>query len=285
MIIQLLMCLIVSSTYAVLASGFSLLYSVGRTLNLAYTVYYMLGAFLFYWLRIGVGFPTLIAVILSILFVVVIGTAIQYLVQYVVEHELIMLVLTFIIGAIIASVISHFITAGVLYLIIPSVIEGTVSVMDVQIPLQYFLSLSTVLFIIILFWVMQFKTPLGITLRAVAQDREMAILLGINPHRVRLYANLIAVFLAGVAGVVVAPMYPWSSTMWLHPLLVLLAIAIMGGLGSFYGCIIASFVIGFAESIVVFLLPGAAYLKDVVPMLIALLILLVRPQGLRGVKI
>ncbi|MEM0083410.1 MAG: branched-chain amino acid ABC transporter permease [Candidatus Nezhaarchaeales archaeon] len=285
MILQILICLIASSTYAILASGFSLLYSVGRMLNLAYTVYYMLGAFLLYWLRVDVGLPILPAVILSILLVTIIGTAIQYLIQQITGHELIMLVLTFIIGAIIASVISHFITTGVLYLIIPSVIEGTVPVMDVHIPLQYFLTLSAVLFVIILFWIIQFRTPLGTTLRAVAQDSEMAVLLGINPHRVKLYANVIAVFLAGVAGVVVAPMYPWSSTMWLHPLLVLLAIAIMGGLGSFYGCIIASFIIGFAENIVVFLIPGAAYLKDVVPMLLALLILLVRPQGLRGVKI
>jgi branched-chain amino acid transport system permease protein len=245
----------------------------------------MLAAYIFYWLQVEAAFNPLLAALISVLFVVAVGLLTQFFIERISGYELLTFILTFLFAVVIASILSRVVTAGVTFLIIPPLIRGAVTLMDTNIPWQFLLSLFMVFVIIILFWVIQFKTSLGVTLRAVAQDMEIASLLGISRKRVMLYGNLIATALAGLAGIVVAPLYAWESTMWLHPLIVLLAITILGGLGSFYGCILGSFVIGFIETAVVILLPQGAYLRDVAAMSFALAILLIRPRGLRGVEL
>lgn len=285
MIGQIIIYFVNASVYSVLSSGFGLLYSVTRTFNLAYTVYYMLAAYVFYWLQVVIGCHPLLAALISVLFAMAVGFLTQFFIQRISGSELLTFVLTFLSAVIISIILSRVITAGVTFIIIPPLIRGSVTLMDVCVPLQFLLSLFMVVVIIILFWVIQFRTSLGVALRAVAQDREIASLLGIDHKRVMLYGNLIATALAGLAGIVVAPLYAWESTMWLHPLIVLLAITILGGLGSFYGCILGSFVMGFIETAIVILFPQGAYLRDMAVMSFALVILLIRPHGLRGVEL
>ena len=71
--------------------------------------------------------------------------------------------------------------------------------------------------------------------------------------------------------------------MWAHPLVMMFAAVILGGLGSVKGSFIGAFILGYTEVLVVFLVPTGSFIKGSVAMLIMVIILLVRPEGLYGV--
>jgi branched-chain amino acid transport system permease protein len=71
--------------------------------------------------------------------------------------------------------------------------------------------------------------------------------------------------------------------MWMHPLVMVMAIVVLGGLGSVKGSFVGAFILGFVEVLVVFLIPAGAFLKGAIALLVMVVILLVRPEGLFGV--
>ncbi|MDO9333045.1 MAG: hypothetical protein Q7T57_00775, partial [Dehalococcoidales bacterium] len=108
-------------------------------------------------------------------------------------------------------------------------------------------------------------------------------LMGINVSRILLITMTIASALAAIAGVVVAPTLVLEPYMWTHPLVMIMAIVVLGGLGSVKGSLIGAFIIGFVETAVVFLLPSGSFLKGAIALIVMVVILLVRPEGLFGV--
>ena len=130
---------------------------------------------------------------------------------------------------------------------------------------------------------MLMNTKLGLAIRSTAQDREVANLMGMNVHRVAMATVAISVALAAIAGVVVAPVFVVDPFMWLTPLVTMLAIVVLGGLGSLKGSLVGALVIGYVEAITVFALPQGAFLKGAVALSIMVLVLLARPEGLFGV--
>ena len=107
--------------------------------------------------------------------------------------------------------------------------------------------------------------------------------MGMNVHRVAMMTVAISAALAAIAGVVVAPVFVVDPFMWLSPLVTMLAIVVLGGLGSLKGSLIGAFIIGFVEAITVFTLPAGAFLKGAVALTIMVVVLLIRPEGLFGV--
>jgi branched-chain amino acid transport system permease protein len=94
----------------------------------------------------------------------------------------------------------------------------------------------------------------------------------------------VSVMLAAVAGVIVAPLFVLDPHMWMHPLIMMLAIVVLGGLGSIKGSFVGAYILGFAETLVAFLIPMGAFLKGSVALSIMILVLLIRPEGLFGVS-
>ncbi|MDY7036852.1 MAG: branched-chain amino acid ABC transporter permease, partial [Thermodesulfobacteriota bacterium] len=123
----------------------------------------------------------------------------------------------------------------------------------------------------------------GNAIRTVAEDREIANLMGINVTRIYLITMGISIALAGLGGAIVAPIYTVNPLMWMQPLIVVLASVVLGGLGSIKGSIIAAFVLGFAETAVVFLIPDGSFLRGAVSLTIMVVVLQLRPEGLYGV--
>jgi branched-chain amino acid transport system permease protein len=71
--------------------------------------------------------------------------------------------------------------------------------------------------------------------------------------------------------------------MWMHPLIMMMAVVVLGGMGSIKGSFVGAYILGFAEALVVFLIPMGAYLKGSVALTIMILVLLMRPEGLFGI--
>jgi branched-chain amino acid transport system permease protein len=127
------------------------------------------------------------------------------------------------------------------------------------------------------------KTRLGLAIRSMAEDREVANLMGMNESLLAMITMGISVGLAGFTGAVLAPLTVLNPYMWMEPLIIMMAVVVLGGLGSIKGSFIAAYILGFTEALVVFLIPAGAFLKGSVALTIMILVLLIRPEGLFGV--
>ena len=148
---------------------------------------------------------------------------------------------------------------------------------------QQLLTFGIVLLLLVATWLFLMKTRTGVAIRSTAQDREIANLMGINVPRMEMTTMAISAALAAVAGALVAPLLVLTPGMWTHPLVMVLAIVVLGGLGSLKGSLIGAFILGFAENLVIFLAPSGSYLKTSVALTIMIIVILIRPEGLFGV--
>jgi branched-chain amino acid transport system permease protein len=155
--------------------------------------------------------------------------------------------------------------------------------LGVRVLNQHLLILGVVAVVIVIVWLILAKTKLGIALRATAQDAEVANLMGISVPRTLMITMGIATGLAGIAAVVVAPISTIYPFMWSPPLVMVLVIVVLGGLGSIKGAIIGAFIIALVENSVSNLMPSYSYLKVVFAILAMVIVLTVRPGGLFGV--
>jgi branched-chain amino acid transport system permease protein len=86
-----------------------------------------------------------------------------------------------------------------------------------------------------------------------------------------------------IASVVVAPIFVVEPSMWMHPIIMILAIVVLGGLGSLKGSFIAAYLLAFSEVAVVNWLPIGAFVKSAVALLVMVIVLLIKPEGMFGV--
>jgi branched-chain amino acid transport system permease protein len=274
--------LVTGGVYALLAIGFSLIFGNARVINMAHTGFFMLAAYgLYYFIR-KLGLDTPWAIIITLPAVTLVGIlAYRFLINPIREHHAAVLLMT----VALALAFQEIMTAAFFskFWSIPSLIPGFTNILGVSVLNQNMLVLGVVAVVIVAVWLILSKTKLGIALRATAQDAEVATLMGISVPRTLMITMGIATFLAAVAAVVVAPIWTIHPTMWTPPLVMVMVIVVLGGLGSIKGAIIGAFIIALVEISVAILIPQYAYLKVVFAILAMIIVLIVRPGGLFGV--
>jgi branched-chain amino acid transport system permease protein len=274
--------LIKGGTYALLAVGFSLIFGVARMINLSHTCFYMLAAYGIYAFTKLLGIPIIASAALSLLATTIIGILTYRLfIDRVREHQVTVMLITLALAMVFQEWMILAFSSEPLGA--PSFITGYWEIIGVKVSYQNLLTFGIALTVLLGVWAVLSKTRLGVAIRATAQDSEIANLMGINVRRILLITMALAAALAAVAGVVVAPTLTLEPRMWTSPLVMIMAIVVLGGLGSVKGSFIGAFIIGFIEVLVVFLMPGGAFLKGAFALLVMVLILLVRPEGLFGV--
>ncbi len=274
--------LVTSGVYALLAIGFSLIFGVARIVNLAHTAFYMLAAYLINSLAVAAGLNLLLSSLLAIAIVTIVGTlSYKFVIARVRQHEATTLIVTIALAIIIQEAI--ILGYGGDPRSVPPLIGGTTEIFGVTVRNQQLLTLGVVFVLLVATWAFLMKTRPGVAIRATAQDREVANLMGMAVPRVEMIAVAISAAYAAIAGALIAPLLVLTPGMWTHPLVMILAVVILGGLGSLKGSLIGAFVLGFAETLVVFLAPSGAFLKTSVALTIMLIVILIRPQGLFGV--
>jgi branched-chain amino acid transport system permease protein len=274
--------LVNGSAYALLAIGFSLIFGVARIVNIAHTGFYMLAAYCLYALLLWGGLGVLGSGIAAVLSVTLLSLLCYRLViEPVRQHEAAVLISTIALALIFQETMLRIF--GGHYLGIPSAVEGVVNVGGIIVPWQRLIILGVGAVMLLATWVLLYRTRLGLAIRATANDLEVANLMGMDVNRVAMTTVAISVGLAAVAGVSVAPVFVVDPFMWLAPLVTVLSIVVLGGLGSIFGSIVGALIIGYVEAITVFALPQGAFLKGAVSLSIMVIVLLVRPEGLFGV--
>ena len=274
--------LINGSTYAMLAIGFSLVFGVARIVNIAHTAFYMVAAYCIYFVTHKLRMHPVVGMFVGVILVTVVGLiAYKLFIDPIREHEAAVLIGTIAMAIALQEVMLIMFTGD--YLSVPALVPGFFSILGVKVFYQQLLTFAAVLVILGgLRWLLM-KTRLGLAIRSTAQDREVANLMGMNESRVAMLTVGISIALAGFTGAVIVPLTIVEPFMWMHPLIMMMAVVVLGGLGSIKGSFYAAYILGFAEAVVVFVLPMGAFLKGSVALSIMILVLLIRPEGLFGI--
>ena len=164
----------------------------------------------------------------------------------------------------------------------PPIYPQVMDIVGVYLTVQRFLIiLIALVFIIVLNFVIH-KTSLGRSMRAVAQDKKAAALVGISVNRITSITFALGSALAAAAGSQLGPIFVVSPTMGMVPILKAFVVIILGGMGSIPGAIMGGYLLGVVESL------GAGYISskymDMYAFVILILVLSFRPQGLMGKK-
>jgi branched-chain amino acid transport system permease protein len=164
--------------------------------------------------------------------------------------------------------------------VLPPILDGSVDIFGAILTLQNRVVISVSSLTLLVFWAFLKKNRYGIAMRAVAQDMETARLVGINLETVYLLTIGLGSLMAGVGGVLLAPIYYLWPTLGGIALLKGFIIVVFGGLGSIRGTVLASFILGLVEAFAAFVL-GLGWALPVM-FLFMMLILIIKPSGLLG---
>jgi branched-chain amino acid transport system permease protein len=161
--------------------------------------------------------------------------------------------------------------------------RGTVSVGDVVLAISSLCTIAVLVVVVLLLQLLFLRTKLGLALRAVANNPESSSLSGLNVGRLLMVGWALAAGLGAVAGVMIAPKVYLDPSMMDTILIYALAAAVLGGLDSPIGAVVAAWVIGVTENLAGTYLDWVGNdLKIGVPLVAMFVILLTRPQGLFG---
>ena len=278
---QVLNGLLVGSYYIVLSLGLSLIFSLGGVVNLAHGAFYALGAYLAYEVERRLGFAG--AIVLSPIGVALVGVLIERWFLRRLYHEDPMLSLLFTFGLAMTAEQSLRLIWGTtgLPFAIPAALKGQLLLGDFIYSYYRLTVLAVTAATILGCWVLLHRTAFGMIVRAGTRDPEMVRAMGISLGPALTAVFALGVALAGLAGVMSAPLAGIQPAMGTEILTAAFVVVVIGGLGSFWGVVYAGLLVGVVRGITVVFYPPAAEASMYILMA---LILLVRPRGLMGEK-
>ncbi|HXD42750.1 MAG TPA: branched-chain amino acid ABC transporter permease [Ramlibacter sp.] len=278
-LIQSLNSLALGGVLFMLAAGFSLIFGLMRIANLAHGAYFMVGAYIgFTVLERGYGFGA--AVLAAGLGVGILGGIVERVVLRRLAGNTLSQVLATLGVAFVIADASLWIWGGDPRPVPPpALLAGGVQLFGLTFPLYRLAVLVFSIVVAIGLWLLLDQTRLGMMIRASVDDRQMAQGIGVPASTLFTVVFCLGTALAGIGGVVAAPILSVYPGLDADMLPLALVVVILGGLGSLAGAFVGSFVIGFIYSFGQVLFPDLAYIILFLPMVV---ILAARPRGLFG---
>jgi len=270
---------LLSGLYALIAVGFTMIFSVGRVLNLAYGVYIMLGGYAYYVAAQFLGMPKILSFVFAVLVGVMFGILTYLILVRRLEHDPVKVeISTLILAVVMQSLIILVFNAAPksMWPLIP----GALHFEGMSITNNVLLAMIVSWLVLGGLMVFIHRTHLGRAIQAVSMDRKGAIVSGIDPHRINLITWAISGALGAIAGVFFATYTQLAPGMWVAPLIIAVAVVIVGGIGSIVGSLVAAHVIGFMETITTTLITPE--LRGVFTMILIIVVLVAAPKGLFG---
>ncbi|WP_448192275.1 branched-chain amino acid ABC transporter permease [Azospirillum sp. sgz301742] len=279
---QVLNGLVVSAYYLLIALGLSLIFSLGGVVNLAHGAFYALGAYLAFEIQRWLGFAG--AFVLSPILVALLGVAVErtMLRRFYRSDPILSLLLTFGLAMVIEQIIRIIWGAAPLPFQIPPLFKGQLFLGDFIYSYYRLAMLAVAAAAVVLTWLLFNKTSFGRVVRAGVQNPDMVAVLGISLAPVMTIVVAIGIGLAGLAGVLLAPIAGVHPAMGTEIITAAFVVVVIGGLGSFWGVVLAAMLVGVVRGLAVYYMPPAA---EASMYLLMLLVLLLRPRGLLGERI
>lgn len=265
--------------YSLISVGFTLIFGVAGIINLSHGAFYMLGAYFAYTfmtlLKINVWLSALMAVSATAVIAMLID---RFGIRPMRERHVYVLIITLAFALFFQELM--YALYGPHGKHVTSFITGDLKLWGVPVSYQKVLTFFVSGALVTLLWFFIKKTRTGKSISAIAQNRDAAVYMGIQPEKVFLITMGISAALAAVAGVFIAPILEAVPTMWVFPLFKAFAVVIIGGLGSIEGAIIAGMLLGYSETLVSVLV--SSNYPDIVYLVAIIVVLVVRPRGLMG---
>jgi branched-chain amino acid transport system permease protein len=273
--------LLVGGVYALMSSGFSLVFGVMRIINLAHGAMIVLAAFLSWWVWDRTGIDPLVVGVVITPVMYVVGRVLYRLViarVHRIDHEL----------AMVASFGVAILAGGVMSLIwgtevrsaTPGYFNTSYQLGSVVVPRAQLYAFAGALAILGALYALLRGTFLGRAIRACSENRDSAALVGIEVERTMAQMFAIGAATTGFGGAALSVIYqfvPDSHYVWIGRIL---CVVILGGLGSLLGAALGASILGLGEALT------SSYIDTrwatAVPYILIIVILLVRPQGLLG---
>ena len=271
----------ISGIWALIASGFTLIFGVSRILNFTHGAFFILGAYFGIILIYSFGLGPYISTLIGMSMVGLLAMVAYKGIMAPVRHHAVMVI---IVTLALALVLEQFvlIVFGEHGISFPSMVIGISYIAGVPVPnIRLFVLVIAIIALALLGFFIN-KTRLGKEITAASQDMESAMLVGLNIDKLFMITMFISAILAALGGSLFAQIYAINPFLTVKALIFAFAIVILGGLGSVKGSVVAAFIVGYILTIVITLF-GARW-AELVAMLIIIAILVIRPTGLFGVK-
>jgi branched-chain amino acid transport system permease protein len=269
-----------SFSLALMAIGFTLVYGISRLPNFAHGALYVVTGFLVWSLIHLLKLNYILSILLALVIMGLVGAAIYRFVLIRVRGMATSeIIATYALGLAILEFLRWAGFKGMTYTL-PVFIEGSISIRGIPVDLQRMIVVGIGIVVVSFMWLFTHFNKTGLAFRGMAQDEHAAMMLGIDSDWMAVIAMGMGSILAGLAAIALLPLGNIVVEAGYNVLILSIAVCIVGGLGSWVGAIIASFMIGFLQIITV------AYIQSHFHMVVALLAIIItlilRPSGLFG---
>ena len=271
--------LLIGGIYALVSIGVTLIFGVVKIVNFAQGEFVMIGMYISFYAATQFGIDPLVSLLISMPVLFVVGILIQhFLIRRVLgENDMPQIFLTFALSLLILNVSLMLFTAN--YRTVQTAYSDAVlNLGPLNVPVAKLIAFGVAMALTGALWLFLRTTDLGKAMRAASQNREVAMLMGINPNRVFAVALGIALALAGAAGSLLMPFYPAYPMVGQVFVLMAFVAVVLGTLGNVVGALVASLLMGVAESLGVQFVGADSGLIVVFALL--LLTLALKPSGL-----
>jgi branched-chain amino acid transport system permease protein len=275
---------LIGGVYSLIAVGLTLIFGVLNIINFAHGSLLMLGMYLSYWLLTIYGIDPYLSILFTIPILFVIGLFIQKIVinPVIRSPHLNQLLLTLGLLLFIEN-LALFLWGPDYRMVQVSYSAATYYVGSLMISIPRLIACLIAFILTGVLFIFLKKTDTGKAIRAASQDREGALVVGINFSRIYVIAFGIGAACAGAAGSIIVPFFYVSPHVGWVFVLSAFIIVVLGGMGSFIGALLGGIIIGMFETLAALYISSS--LKQVVSLGIFILILLIKPSGLFGRRV
>jgi branched-chain amino acid transport system permease protein len=272
--------LLLGGIYALVSVGLNLIFGVIRIVNFAQGEFVMLGMYGTYGLYSYLRLDSYLALAIVLPGLFLFGALVQRLILAPLRTEPTMQIFaTFGLLMLIENVILA-VTRGTAYSVTSPLAQTSVNIAGVQVGAVRLIALAAATLVAVVLGLFLKRTMMGRAIRAVAQDRSAARLMGVNVDRIYMLTFGIGAALAGLAGCLLTPIYTLSPQIGTSFILPAFAVVVLGGLGSVLGAYVGGFIVGLTEAFAGYYLDPA--LKYAVLFAVFIAVLIIRPSGLFG---
>jgi branched-chain amino acid transport system permease protein len=273
--------LLIGGIYALVSIGVTLIFGVVKIVNFAQGEFVMIGMYISFFLSTYYGIDPLLSLAVSMPVLFIMGVLLQhFLIRRVLGlGDMPQIFLTFALSLLLMNLALLLFTANYRTLH-TSYSDMALHLGGLYVPVAKLIAFVLAMVLSGILWVLLHTTDMGKAMRAAAQKPEVAMLMGINPNRVFAVATGVSLALAGAAGSLLMPFYPASPTAGQVFVLMAFVAVVLGTLGNIKGALIASLMMGVAESLGIQFVGADSGLIVVFALLLATLAF--RPSGLAG---
>jgi branched-chain amino acid transport system permease protein len=273
--------LLIGGIYALVSIGVTLIFGVVKIVNFAQGEFVMIGMYISFFLATQFGIDPVVSLIVSMPALFIIGVLVQhFLIRRVLGlNDMPQIFLTFALSLLILNVSLMLFTAN--YRTVHTwYSDEAFHIGPLYVPVAKLIAFVLAMVFSGILWLFLHATDLGKAMRAAAQNRDVAQLMGINPDRVFAVAFGVALALAGAAGSLLMPFYPAYPMVGQVFVLMAFVAVVLGSLGNVIGALVASLMMGVAESLGIQFIGADSGL--IVVFMLLLTTLALRPSGLGG---